>query len=147
MIKKITDKDKKDWQDFLSSTDTLENKDKEKIFNKVEKIKSVDLHGFTLDQANRFIEKLIKESYKKGIRKLIVITGKGIHSNNEKDPYKSKDLSILKYSVPEFIRNNSGLMKIINDIENASIEDGGGGAFYVYLRKTLIIYNFIIINL
>ena len=135
MIKKITDKDKKDWQDFLSSTDTLENKDKEKIFNKVEKIKSVDLHGLTLDQANRFIEKLIKESYKKGIRKLIVITGKGIHSNNDKDPYKSKDLSILKYSVPEFIRNNSGLMKIINDIENASIEDGGGGAFYVYLRK------------
>ena len=135
MIKKITEKDKKDWQNFLSSTDTLENKDKEKTSNKVQKIKTVDLHGYTLDQANSFIEKLVQDSYKKGIRKLIVITGKGIHSNNEKDPYKSKYLSILKYSVPEFIKNNSKLMKIINDIENASIADGGDGAFYIYLKK------------
>ena len=135
MIKKITDKDKKDWQNFLSSTETIENKDKEKTPYKVQKIKTVDLHGYTLDQANSFIEKLVQDSFKKGIRKLIVITGKGIHSNNEKDPYKSKDLSILKYSVPEFIKNNSRLMKIINDIENASIKDGGDGAFYVYLKK------------
>ena len=135
MIKKITDKDKKDWQNFLSSTETIENKDKEKTPYKVQKIKTVDLHGYTLDQANSFIEKLVQDSYKKGIRKLIVITGKGIHSNNEKDPYKSKDLSILKYSVPEFIKNNSKLMKIINDIENASIADGGDGAFYIYLKK------------
>ena len=66
---------------------------------------------------------------------MVVVTGKGIHSNNEKDPYISKDLSILKYSVPEFIRNNENLMNIINDIQSARIEDGGEGAFYIILKK------------
>ena len=77
----------------------------------------------------------INKAHKEKITKLIVVTGKGLHSQNEKDPYVSKDLGILKYSVPEFIKNNSEIMKKINAIENASIEDGGSGAFYIYLKK------------
>ena len=104
---------------------------KEKSF----KIKSIDLHGYTLEQANNAIEKFILDSFRKKINKLIVVTGKGLHSQNEKDPYVSKDLSILKYSVPEFIESNKSLMKIINEIKDASIQDGGSGAFYIFLKK------------
>ncbi|NDA22451.1 MAG: DNA mismatch repair protein MutS, partial [Proteobacteria bacterium] len=95
----------------------------------------IDLHGFTLSQANKIIEEFIFKSYEEKINKLIVVTGKGLHSQNEKDPYVSKDLSILKYSVPEFIKNNKNLMNIIYEIKDANIEDGGEGAFYIYLKK------------
>jgi DNA-nicking Smr family endonuclease len=131
----ISEKDKKDWEKFISSNERLHNKDtkfKEKISSK---IKSIDLHGYTLEQANKTIEDFIIKSYEEKINKLIVVTGKGIHSQNEKDPYVSKDLSILKYSVPEFISKNKNLMKIINDIKDAKIEDGGTGAFYIFLKK------------
>tara|TARA_B100001057_G_scaffold255141_1_gene255366 strand:- start:842 stop:1255 length:414 start_codon:yes stop_codon:yes gene_type:complete len=131
----ISEKDRKDWENFTSSNEQLPNKDfklsKEKSF----KVKSIDLHGYTLEQANNAIEKFIFDSFRKKINKLIVVTGKGLHSQNEKDPYVSKDLSILKYSVPEFIESNKSLMKIINEIKDANIEDGGGGAFYIYLKK------------
>ena len=131
----ISDKDKKDWQTFVSSKEKILDKDfKPQIRNHL-KVKSIDLHGYTLEQANNVIEQFILKSFEEGISKLIVVTGKGIHSNVEKDPYVSKDLSILKYSVPEFITNNQSLMKIINDITDASIEDGGSGAFYIYLKK------------
>jgi DNA-nicking Smr family endonuclease len=93
------------------------------------------LHGYTLEEANKKIEKLIKKSYLEKIKKIIVVTGKGLHSQNEKDPYVSKDLSILKYSIPEFIKRNLDLVKLINKIDEASIEDGGSGAFYIYLKK------------
>jgi DNA-nicking Smr family endonuclease len=99
------------------------------------KIKSIDLHGYTLEEANRSIENFITKSYEDGINKLIVVTGKGLHSQNEKDPYVSKNLSILKYSVPEFISNNKSLMKIIYEMQDAKIEDGGEGAFYIFLKK------------
>ena len=99
------------------------------------KIKSIDLHGYTLEQANVAVENFIIRSYEEQIGKLIIVTGKGIHSQNEKDPYVSKDLSILKYSVPEFISKNINLMNIINDIQDASIEDGGSGAFYIFLKR------------
>ena len=137
MIKKISDKDKKDWEKFLSNKSTIPNKDSDILENGLIKTKKFDFHGFSLDEANRVIEKIIKESYEKRIRKLIIITGKGIHSDNEKDPYKSKDLGILKYSVPEFIKNNNELMVLINEIKEASIEDGGSGAFYILLKKKL----------
>jgi len=133
----ISEKDKKDWEKFISSNERLHNKDtkfKEKISSK---IKSIDLHGYTLEQANKTIEDFIIKSYEEKINKLIVVTGKGIHSQNEKDPYVSKDLSILKYSVPEFISKNKNLMKIIYDIKDAKIEDGGTGAFYIFLKKNL----------
>ena len=99
------------------------------------KIRSIDLHGYTLEEANKTIENFIIKSFQENINKLIVVTGKGIHSQNEKDPYVSKDLSILKYSVPEFISNNKNLMKIIYEMKDAKIEDGGAGAFYIFLKK------------
>ncbi len=135
MTNNISEKDKKDWENFLLKKDKLPNKDK-KSFTKIPlKIKSIDLHGYTLDQANKYIEDFIKKSYEEKINKLIVVTGKGLHSKNEKDPYVSKDLSILKYSVPEFISNNKKLMDIIIEIQDAKIEDGGSGAFYIFLKK------------
>ena len=135
MNDKISDKDKKDWQSFISSKDKIPDKDFKPRTNNPLKVKSIDLHGYTLEQANIAIEKFISKSFEEKVSKLIVVTGKGIHSDVEKDPYVSKDLSILKYSVPEFIHNNQNLMKLINDIQDASIEDGGSGAFYIYLRK------------
>ena len=135
MTDNISAKDKKDWEDFLLKNEKLPNKD-----IKIEKklafsTKSIDLHGYSLEEANNSIEKFIIKSYQENINKLIVVTGKGIHSQNEKDPYVSKDLSILKYSVPEFISNNKNLMKIIYEMKDAKIEDGGGGAFYIFLKK------------
>jgi DNA-nicking Smr family endonuclease len=131
----ISEKDKKDWESFLSKKEKLPNKDIKIDKNTTFKIKSIDLHGYTLDDANKSIESFIIKSYQENINKLIVVTGKGIHSQNEKDPYVSKDLSILKYSVPEFISNNKNLMKIIYEMKDAKIEDGGSGAFYIFLKK------------
>ena len=135
MSNDISDKDQKDWNTFVEGNEKLPNKDlkvKEKNFVK---IKSIDLHGYTLDQANKIIENFINKSFLESVNKLIVVTGKGLHSKNEKDPYVSKDLSILKYSVPEFIKKNETLMKKIIEIKDADIKDGGSGAFYIYLKK------------
>ena len=135
MSNNISDKDKKDWVNFINSNEKLQNKDSTSVNKKKFQVRSIDLHGYTLDEANKVIENFIKQAFSDNISKLVVVTGKGIHSNNEKDPYISKDLSILKYSVPEFIRNNENLMNIINDIQSARIEDGGEGAFYIILKK------------
>ena len=135
MNNKISNKDKKDWENFLSNKDHLPDKDNIQNNKKVKKKKSLDLHGYSLDNANKVLEDFIKKSYEEKIFKLVIVTGKGLHSDNEKNPYVSKDLSILKYSIPEFVKNNSELMKIISDIKEASIEDGGSGAFYIYLKK------------
>ena len=131
----ISDKDKKDWQNFLSKKEKLPNKDNYHSKDKVTKTSEIDLHGFTLDEANKTIENFINKAFSENINKLIIVTGKGLHSENEKDPYVSKDLGILKYSVPEFISNSENLMKMINEITDAKIEDGGAGAFYIYLKK------------
>ncbi len=139
MTNKISEKDKKDWQDFISKSEKLPNKDLSQHKKIPFRTKSVDLHGYTLDEANKYIEKFITKSYQEKINKLVVVTGKGIHSQNEKDPYVSKDLSILKYSVPEFISNNKNLMKIIYEMKDATIEDGGSGAFYIFLKKNKFI--------
>ena len=135
MRDKISDKDKKDWENFVSSKETLPNKDNKSIKEKNFVTKSIDLHGYTLEEANNSIQEFINKSYEDNINKLIVVTGKGLHSNNEKNPYVSKELSILKYSVPEFIKKNIDLMKKISEIKSANIEDGGDGAFYIYLKR------------
>tara|TARA_Y100001970_G_C13524524_1_gene504609 strand:- start:116 stop:535 length:420 start_codon:yes stop_codon:yes gene_type:complete len=132
---KISEKDKKNWEDFLSSDEKLPNKDAFKFEENAEKTRLLDLHGKGLDEANRIIKNFIKQSYQDKIRKLTIITGKGLHSNNEKDPYVSKNLGILKYSIPEFLKNNSELMKIILEFKEADIKDGGSGAFYIFLKK------------
>ena len=135
MSKNISDKDKKDWENFLSKNEKLQDKDFQDKEKRNFKIKHIDLHGYSLDQANKKISNFITDCFNNKISKLIVVTGKGLHSNNESNPYVSKDLSILKYSVPEFIKNDKELMKLIIDIKEANIEDGGSGSFYVYLRK------------
>ncbi len=131
----ISDKDKKDWHKFINSTEKLPNKDFKYKKKENLKVRSIDLHGYTLDDANKIVEDFINKAFFENINKLIIVTGKGLHSENEKDPYVSKDLGILKYSVPEFISNNKSLMSVINEITDAKIEDGGAGAFYIYLKK------------
>ena len=121
MTNKISDKDKKDWEKFITSEEKIIDKDSKSNLKTSQKSKYIDLHGYTLEEANKKIEKLIIESYLKKIKKIIVVTGKGLHSQNEKNPYVSKELSILKYSIPEFIKTNSDLVKLINKIEEASI--------------------------
>ena len=167
MIKKITDKDKEDWENFLNNKKKNLNKDpvkkkniknpdkdkqdwenflnnKEKIPNKdfihkknirYEKIKKIDLHGYTIEEANKAIEQFIQKCFEESVTKIIVITGKGLRSSNIENPYLSKDLSILKYSVPEFIENNKSLTQLIIETTDAKIEDGGSGAFYIYLKR------------
>jgi DNA-nicking Smr family endonuclease len=167
LIKKITDKDKEDWENFLNNKKKIFNKNsvkqkdinnpdknkqdwenflntKEKITNKdfvhkknirYEKIKKIDLHGYTIEEANEAVEQFIQKCFNENVTKIIVITGKGLRSKNVENPYLSKDLSILKYSVPEFIENNQSLSKVIIETTDAKIEDGGGGAFYIYLKR------------
>ena len=135
MSNDTSDKDKRDWENFVTGNEKLHNKDLKYQEKKILKTKSIDLHGYTLDEANKKIKEFINKSFSENVNKLIIVTGKGLHSENEKDPYVSKDLGILKYSVPEFILNNESLKKMIFQIEEAEIEDGGSGAFYIYLKK------------
>ena len=135
MNNKISDKDKKDWQNFLSKKEKLPDKDNSQSKDKFIKISEIDLHGFTLDEANKTVERLINKSYDEGVSKIRIVTGKGLHSDNEKNPYISKDLSILKHSVPEYIKKNNELMKLIIEFKEASSHDGGEGAFYIHLKK------------
>ena len=137
MNSKISDKDKKDWKNFILSKDEIPNKDLKITKDNTKKkiIKKIDLHGFSLENANKVIEEFITQSFEEGVNKIIVITGKGLRSKNDQNPYISKNLSILKYSVPEFIKSNINLMKIIKNIKEADIEDGGNGAFYIYLKN------------
>ena len=135
----ISNKNKKDWENFVKSKEKLPDKDLKIQTQKNIKVRSIDLHGYTLNEANKAIEGFISKAFLENVNKLIVVTGKGLHSENEKDPYVSKDLGILKYSVPEFITNNSSLMSMINEITDAKIEDGGGGAFYIFLKKNKLI--------
>ena len=135
MNSKISEKDKKTWKEFLSNDQKLPDKDNIQNKTIIKRTRSLDLHGKTLDEANSIIENFIKKSYEEKVQKLIIVTGKGLHSKNDKDPYVSRDLGILKYSIPEFVRNNGDLMKIISNISEASVKDGGTGAFYIFLKK------------
>ena len=133
---KILDKDKEDWENFLKNKEKMPNKD---FINKnnvrYEKIKKIDLHGYTIEEANKAVEQFIQKCFDESVTKIIVITGKGLRSKNSENPYLSKDLSILKYSVPEFVESNISLTKIIIEITDAKIEDGGSGAFYIFLKN------------
>ena len=137
MNSKISDKDKKDWQDFLSKNEALPVKDDQIIKKNITETIKFDLHGYSLDEANNKVNDIIQKSYEAGIKKIVLVTGKGIHSQNEKDPYVSKDLGILKNSVPEYIKSSDQLMNKINNIVDADIKDGGSGALYIYLKKKL----------
>ena len=135
MIKKISEKDKKDWQKFLDSKEKLENKDKSySKKNDIISEKTIDLHGYTLDEANKKIYEFIENSYLIGIHKINIITGKGLRSKNLDDPYQSKNLSILKYSVPNFIKNNSSLMNKILEIDFDAVNSSSKGNFDIILK-------------
>ena len=137
MNKKLSDKDKKDWQHFISNEEKVQNKDLSlsSLESNKNLIKTIDLHGFSLENANRTISEFINKCFKTNVSKITVITGKGLRSNNINNPYVSKDLSILKNSVPEFIKSNFDLMKKIQNIKEAKVEDGGSGAFDIFLKK------------
>ena len=137
MNKKLSNKDKKDWKKFIGSKEKLLDKDKF-MFRKnvnLNLFETIDLHGLSLDDANKKIDEFIRKCFANKIKKIIVITGKGKRSQTINDPYISKDLSILKNSVPEFIKSNPNLMKMIKNLEEAKIEDGGSGAFYIFLKN------------
>ena len=137
MNNKISDKDKRDWQNFISSEEKIYNKDSSLSQIKIDKdvTKTIDLHGFSLENANKTIDEFINRCFEAKVTKITVITGKGLRSNNIDNPYLSKDLSILKNSVPEFIKSNFDLMKKIKSIKEAKIEDGGSGAFDILLKN------------
>ncbi len=137
MSSNISDKDKKDWKNFLEKNEKLPNKDAERKENKSHITKSLDLHGFTLEEANKKVESFITYCFNQKVSKVIIVTGKGLHSQNDKDPYISKEFGILKNSVPDFIKNNPSLMAKIKSITDAEVTDGGSGAFYVFLKKKL----------
>ena len=138
MNNKLSDKDKRDWQNFTSSEEKVHNKDLSLSQIKIEKnlVTTIDLHGFSLENANRTIDEFINRCFKTNVSKITVITGKGLRSNNINNPYVSKNLSILKNSVPEFIKSNTDLMKKIKNIQEAKVEDGGSGAFNILLKKS-----------
>ena len=137
MNKKLSDKNKKDWQSFISNKAKVLDKDLSvKEDKQINLTKRIDLHGFSLEKANQIMDEFINECFKENITRIIVITGKGLRSNNTSNPYVSKDLSILKNSVPKFIKSNIDLMKKIKNIEEAKIEDGGSGAFNIFLKKS-----------
>ena len=136
MNKKISDKDKRDWEDFLNSTDKLENKDRK--FSSMQKgyiEKSIDLHGYTLEEANQKMTSYIEECFINGVNKINVITGKGLRSKNLNDPYQSSNLSILKHSVPNFIKGSDHLMKKIISIDFEAVENPSIGNFDIFIRK------------
>jgi len=134
--KKLSNKDKKDWEKFVNSKEAIQDKDLQstkKDFSYIEKI--IDLHGYSLEEANIKIEKFILSSFEKGVRKINIITGKGSRSNNLDDPYQSKDLSILKYSVPNYIKENKNLMNKILKIDFESVKMSSKGNFHIILKK------------
>ena len=134
MTNKLTDKDKKDWQDFLNSGKKLESKDIEISKNQRILERSIDLHGYTLEEANKKISEFIESCYLSSVKKINVITGKGMRSKNLNDPYQSTDLSILKHSVPEYIKNNTELMKKIIRIDFESVNSPSRGNFEIFLK-------------
>ncbi len=136
MKKKISDKDKKDWENFINNPESLENKDKKnsEIFSgKFEK--SIDLHGYTLDDANQKIFEFINYCFSQEVYKVNIITGKGLRSKNLENPYQSNNLSILKYSVPDFIKKNSERMEKILKIDFDAINRPSKGSFDIFLKK------------
>ena len=138
MTKKLSDKDKKDWQNFLESSEKLGNKDRENLDhqNRIRE-KVIDLHGFTLEEANQKVSEFIQDCYDRNVVKINIITGKGLRSKNLDDPYQSKDLSILKHSVPNYIKENSQLMSKIIKIDQQAVDSPSKGNFEIYLKKKL----------
>ena len=134
MTNKLSDKDKKDWQNFIDSSKKLESKEIDKTIDSRISKRTIDLHGYTLEEANKEISKFIENCYLNKVKKINVITGKGMRSKNFDDPYRSTDLSILKHSVPEYIKNNSELMNKVIRIDFDSVNSSSTGSFDIFLK-------------
>ena len=134
LTNKLSDKDKKDWQKFIDSSKKIQSKDVDQVNNQIISERSIDLHGYTLEEANIKISEFIENCYANKIKKINVITGKGMRSKNLDDPYQSKDLSILKHSVPEYIKNNPELMCKIIRIDFDSVLSPSKGNFDILLK-------------
>ena len=138
MTNKLSDKDKKDWEKFVKGHEKVENKDTAYSDNDKKFLeKTIDLHGYTLEEANKKIIEYIENCYLNNIDKINIITGKGLRSKNINDPYQSNDLSILKYSVPNYIKNNSELMNKILKIDFDSVNSPLKGNFDIFLKKKI----------
>ena len=136
MKKKLSKKDKKDWDNFINSNEKIQNKDLSILKKKDENLfKVIDLHGFSLEEANKTINDFIEKCYLDGISKINIITGKGSRSKNKDDPYQSVQLGILKYSIPDYIKNNNNLMNKIKEIDYNSIDNPNEGSFNIFLKK------------
>ena len=130
-------KDKKDWADFTKQMSNISVKESDFLEENQQKIKvrKLDLHGYSLDDANKVIKKFIIESFNKRYNKLLIVTGKGLRSKSYDNPYISENLSVLKNSVPEYIKNNENLNSIISKIIQADQQDGGEGAINIFLKN------------
>ena len=134
MTNKLSDKDKKDWKKFLDSSEKLQNKDVDQVYNQIISERTIDLHGYSLEDANKKISEFIENCYTNKVKRINVITGKGMRSKNLDDPYQSKDLSILKHSVPEYIKNSPELMSKIINIDFDSVNSPSKGNFDIFLK-------------
>ena len=133
-----TFKDKKDWIAFTKQMGNISAKESDILEKNIEttKVKKLDLHGFSLIEANKIVKKFIIQSFNNGYKKLLVVTGKGTRSKSHYNPYLSEKLSVLKYSVPEYIMSNENLSNKISRISKADLNDGGEGAIYIFLKNT-----------
>ena len=133
----VTPKDKKDWDVFTKQIGDISPKESDLLKENIEinKVKKLDLHGSSLIEANKIVKKFIIESFNNGYKKLLVVTGKGLRSKSYNNPYVSEKLNVLKYSVPEFIKNDEDLKSKISRILKADIKDGGEGAIYIFLKN------------
>jgi len=130
-------KDKKDWADFTKQVGNISVTEDDFLEEnqQIKKVRKLDLHGYSLDNANKVVKKFIIESFDKGYNKLLVVTGKGLRSKSYDNPYISENLSVLKNSVPEYIKNNENLNSIISKIARADQQDGGEGAINIFLKN------------
>ena len=133
----VTPKDKKDWDVFTKQMGDISPKESDLLKENIEinKVKKLDLHGSSLVEANKIVKKFIIESFDNGYKKLLVVTGKGLRSKSYNNPYVSEKLNVLRYSVPEFIKNDENLNNKISRIAQADIKDGGEGAIYIFLKN------------
>jgi len=135
---KLSDKDKRDWENFVKGNEKVRNKDIEDIKKEKKFVEqTIDLHGYTLEEANKKIFEYIESCYLNNVNKINIITGKGLRSKNIDDPYQSNDLSILKYSVPNFIKNNTELMDKILKIDFDSVNSPSKGNFDIILKSKM----------
>jgi DNA-nicking Smr family endonuclease len=133
----VSSKDKKDWIDFTKQISNISLKEADFLQNNTEinKVRKLDLHGFSLSESNKIVKKFVVESFDQGYKKLLIVTGKGLRSKSYDNPYISEKFSVLRYAVPEFINNDESLNNKVRKISIADIKNGGEGAIYIFLKS------------